>query len=60
MSAEIIQFIPRTAPKQSTDLVELGHKLIKSVSGEWVWDSDRTWSGEQTSPTYLAPPDDCA
>ena len=70
MSAEIIQFIPRTSPKQSTDLVELGHRLITTA----LWDSDATWAGTQTCPTYrmddvdvsytaadyVAPPDDCA
>jgi hypothetical protein len=52
MSADIIQFRPKNAPKQSTDLVELGHKLIREVA------DDKTLSGEQTKPSY--PSDDCA
>ena len=60
MSAEVIQFIPRSKPKQSTDLVELGHKLILTA----MWDADATWAGTQTGPTYrtdyVAPTDDCA
>ena len=57
MSAEIIQFIPRTAPKQSTDLIELRHRLIREIS----YDSEKIWSGEHTAADYyLAPPDDCA
>lgn len=55
MSAEIVQFVPK---EQIEKLDKLGRKLIYAA----LWDSDRTWSGEQTAPEYkyIAPSDDCA
>jgi hypothetical protein len=56
MSAEIVQFIPKSQAKQIAKLEKLGQHLIR----EALYDADKVWAGEQTSPTYLAPPDDCA
>src|SRR6185312_7996885 len=56
MSAEIVQFIPKSQAKQIAKLEKLGQHLIR----EALYDADKVWAGEQTSPTYLAPPDDVA
>jgi hypothetical protein len=57
MSAEIVQFIPKSQAKQIAKRERLGQHLIR----EALYDADKILSGEHTAADfYLAPPDDCA